>query len=458
MSQKVVDEIIVFTKRNIDIIKHPKITDAELRRHYGLDSSSLKKLEIFEFNNQLNLASSININVLTEEGTPKSIFLLINRLSDFQFLVPPVEFDLLSPINLELMFQYERIFKKLIAPIFLVGDQLPSSDFDVSSDSIESTNFHFVLHYKSGENIRFKKYTRFTIAQTREAVLAQILSKNGLFPKFYAVLEMRWEKIVKEFNQPYDFTPLGIFIENIPNSKNIEGIFASFYLTALRYPNRRSIGTITTFQKELLIVMNYLEKFEKFLNSISKEKKLITILGDADQGYKVWKKEFEEKLNRIRINIDLPDININDLTNDFQIIHGDCWLRQFVKSDEKIILLDLEDICYGHILYDLASLVNSLEQQNDYFKIIIAKETDEVNWIVDLKFSFMNFILEKIPSHLLKNFVLLRIMRMIHELDYILQYQPNLTWLIDVLTKRITTLTIKLHGKDLEYLELLRLE
>ena len=189
MSQKIIKNNVLFSKRNIIIVKHPKISNDELRRHYGLDSNSLDKLAIYSLSNQLNLASSINISILTEDGIIKSIFLLLTHISDIQFLIPPVEFDLLSPINLELIFQYERVFKERVAPIYLVGNNLPFSDFEVSTDSIESTNFHFILHYKTGENIRFKKYTRFTIAQTREAVIAQILSKNGLFPKFYSVIE-----------------------------------------------------------------------------------------------------------------------------------------------------------------------------------------------------------------------------------------------------------------------------
>ncbi|MFW9930620.1 MAG: hypothetical protein ACFFD1_14620, partial [Candidatus Thorarchaeota archaeon] len=79
----------------------------------------------------------------------------------------------------------------------------------------------------------------------------------------------------------------------------------------------------------------------------------------------------------------------------------------------------------------------SLEQQNDYFRIIIASEDVEKKWILNLKEAFMSIIYNLIPINEIKTFNSLRIMRMIHELDYILQYQPYLTWQIEIIQTRI---------------------
>ena len=49
-------------------------------------------------------------------------------------------------------------------------------------------------------------------------------------------------------------------------------------------------------------------------------------------------------------------------------------------------------------------------------------------------------------------------MRMIHELDYILKYQPYLTWQIEIMTNRTRKLAEMLEKKKFEYLELLNLE
>ncbi|MHA1984331.1 MAG: phosphotransferase [Candidatus Hodarchaeales archaeon] len=459
MSSESVEKVIILNKKTVQIIKHPKITDEQLRRHYGLDSNSLTDLDLFEYINQLNRVNAINITILIGKNKVKAIFLLLSQLSDIQFTFPPIEFDLINPHNLQLLFQYNDIFPNDILPVFFEGNELPNSDLTtVTTDSIESTNFHYILHFKTGEQIRFKKYTRYTIAQTREAILARILSEKGFYPKFYSILGIKWEKLALEIKQPYYYSPLGLFIENIQNPESIEEILSSLYLAALRNPNQRSIGTIKSYQRELQNVIDFLEQFENTLKSISRNEDLYNILGQPETGFKLWKNSFSKKLEKIENRLKLPSLNIDEITEDYQIIHGDCWLRQFVKSEGKVLLLDLEDIGYGHRLFDLASLVNSLEQQNDYFRVVIAKENDEINWIQDLKFSFMNFILEKIPQDMLRTFVILRIMRMIHELEYILQYQPYLTWQIEIMVKRTKSLTEKLQKEKFEYIELLNIE
>ncbi|MFW9929937.1 MAG: hypothetical protein ACFFD1_11145, partial [Candidatus Thorarchaeota archaeon] len=350
MERKDADPLYNFIRKIINVVRHPKLSSTDLRRHYKIEDSEFSNTSIYEFDKQLNLSSFLNIDLIYSKNDLIGIFILKNRLSDVQFLFPPIELDLLSPYNLQLFFNYFTVFKEDINPIIVIGSMTEFVDFTVIAQRIDSTNLHYILEFRNGEQIRFKKYTRFTRNQTHEAVIGNLLADHGFYPKIHSVIYLSFENILIDKKPPFNFLPLGIFMENLKESVTIESILGNIYLEAIKNPSSRTKSLINEFISIIGTVFKFLFDFEGILAITSENTLVKDIFDDKEIEYELWIDSFRKKFSNLPNFQNYPFEKIVIDKKEIQLIHGDCWLRQLIILNKEMYLIDLEDATFGHAL------------------------------------------------------------------------------------------------------------
>lgn len=437
---------ILFERVELAVIPHPKVPPLDVQRHFGINPSELAEAKVYKTKLELK-DSSLLITLLFFKGKIIGIFIIPEGSYNVQFPVPPIDFDFLGKNSFSTFFQL--IADNTIEyPLKITGSLPTFKDFSVTVDKLDVTNEHLLITLDQKVILRLKRYTRFTKAQIHEAFIGELLAKEGLFPQIYVIINLSWENVLIAENIGQKFNPLAIIMENLISTENVDTLTGNFYLQAIRSNN----VDIMQNQKELFIkflekVLNFLKKFENILAGISYiDKRVFDVFGQPEIGFHRWTRSFIPKYTRLKeIYNDLPSLATfrNILSAMFpyvkiQLIHGDCWLRQFIQcNNDRFYLLDLEDADWGHPLYDLACLTNSLEQQNDYFRIVISTEPHERKWIKELMETINAIVIKQILPEELNTFRICRTLRLIHELDYIVRFQPYLDWQIKTLEQRL---------------------
>ncbi|HKZ42224.1 MAG TPA: phosphotransferase [Candidatus Hodarchaeales archaeon] len=430
----------IFQKKDSRVLLHPRVPIEEIQRHYGIDHVVLTNSEIFEFRKQLNSTMTISFAIVVHRETLIGVFILRESSSDIQFPFPPLEWDLLGITNLESFQSYLRGQPFPLDPLLINGNEaLTRNLFRPRLEKIDTRNYHYIL----GKQLRFKRYTRFTVGQARELFLGRFLAEAGMFPKILGSVSLDWRKTFFDYRPDFDISPLGIFVEELPEAENFDSITGLFYIDILKSETNRNIGSIDALKSIIIELFSFLEEFESFLQKIV-DPDLLKYFGDRETGGKAWIREFKVKFERLREKgysfAAFPTIIFVP-----QLIHGDCWLRQFIRSGSRTFLLDLEDSGWGSVLFDFASLYNSLEEQNDYFRVIIAKTDYEREFLDKVNLGIREVLEEVLKNRDLKEFKTCRILRLIHELDYLVRFQPYLKWQINIIAGRL--------GRELNQLE-----
>ena len=437
---------ILFEAVETTVIPHPKIPFQDIQRHFGINPSSLTETKVYK--TKLALKDYLlEITILFYKGQIIGVFIIPEGCYNVQFPVPPTEFDFLGKNSFSTFFQL-IVNKEIKDPIRMIGFLPAFKHFSVTVDKLDVTNEHLLITLDQTTVLRLKRYTRFTKAQIHEAFIGELLAKEGLFPQIYAIISLSWENVIIPEHIGQKFNPLALIMENLLSTENVDIVTGNFYLQAIRSNNT----DIMQEQEEQFItflekILHFLKKFDTILADISQlDKQVFEVFGQPEIGFHRWTRSFIPKYNRLKeIYNDLPSLTVfSNILNamlpyiNIQLIHGDCWLRQFVCSNnERFYLLDLEDSNWGHPLYDLACLTNSLEQQNDYFRMVIATELNERKWIKKLIEAINTKINAQILPEELNTFRICRTLRLIHELDYITRFQPYLDWQIKILKQRL---------------------
>ena len=134
---------------------------------------------------------------------------------------------------------------------------------------------------------------------------------------------------------------------------------------------------------------------------------------------------------------------------DSGLIHGDIWMRQFAISpfSNQLRIFDFEDMKMGPKAYDFACQINSIAQQYEYFCI-----KSENNHLFSDEYgrTLIKIFISTLPSvssEFKREIQYCQNLRMIHELKYLLEYQPEENWLISYIKQQLISTFEKLKQK-----------
>ncbi|MCY3413218.1 MAG: hypothetical protein INQ03_16380 [Candidatus Heimdallarchaeota archaeon] len=281
-------------------------------------------------------------------------------------------------------------------------------EFTIKRDPLDVTNIHAIMF--ADKEYHLKVYANMQKAAI-ELEITKILANQGLYPE------------VQGYAKFDDHVAL-ILWDRVQDARNLDEstgkLYIDFYNNAISIvqlknqliDNFKAIITVLNqfwgiLEKKLLEVqnINWLEKIDHDWKILSSSEYYLSEMDPIKQELISWIK-----------------------TANFSPIHGDCWLRQFIKSD-KIYLLDLEDIVLGPREYDMAGVINSILQQAEYFSVAYPTK-DRISFRQMIKELIITFDL---PVNLRLGMKL----RALHELSYLLVHQKDLKWLIEFICNDI---------------------
>ncbi len=288
----------------------------------------------------------------------------------------------------------------------------------ISKLPIDATNLHYLIKTKTGQIYHMKEYTR-TKKGFVEASVSKALDDAQIVPKllFSFIIEINEEMhcLASLFEE---ITPMdnldamtGALFDKVLDNGDIDSILQPYL-----YYLRSAIATIRKFQESINVpgLKNKLRPFaislrDEFEAKLTRVKKYL-------QNWYQFHSPFISSLDKWEENFTAFEQQSSARLQEGQfLIHGDIWWRQFVFSEDKVILLDIEDIMVGNPEYDLASLSSGIANQIAYFFVERNANSEIVSQLWDRS---MQTIFEELPSF---DFSFL-IIRMIAELDYAISH------------------------------------
>lgn len=302
-------------------------------------------------------------------------------------------------------------------------------NFKIIKLPMDVTNTHAIL--RSGmKKYHLKIFVRINKTE-KELAITQQLAKLDLYP-----LVRGYVKI--------DGKPIVIIWDQLENGRNYDDYLGSMYSGVIK-----GFSSMTQFEEASFYsyktVVDTLRKFWETLNPAALDLQLT-----EDEARELWIQKLKKDLETIELGRDNIDAILglqDELTvwlkeTNFFVIHGDCWLRQFIRSQEATYLLDLEDVTLGPIGYDIGGLYNSILQQGKYFQDAYPERNDISKDMVKLCWNIIKeqkkFItVDTFDIDWEREIQLGMKLRAIHELAYLLNHQPELRWLIDFIITEI---------------------
>ncbi len=305
---------------------------------------------------------------------------------------------------------------------------------------IDVTNFHFIINTKE-KVFRLKWYSRPTKGY-KEFQIQKNIAEFQIAPNAEFLVAYR-EKAI-----------FGVY-EECQNIRNLDVLTGEKYIELIN--NRISPEQFLLEMKEIFIaITNIILRLQKIESSLL-EKKLVQPYSSLEwqknlnANWKIIKKSklftLEEK-NEIS-NLYLPLLREFLEETDSGLIHGDIWMRQFAISSfsNQLRIFDFEDMKMGPTAYDFACQINSIAQQYEYFCI-----KSENNHLFSDEYGqtlirIFNSTLPSVSSESKREIQCCQSLRMIHELKYLLDHQPEENWLISYIKQQLISTFEKLKQK-----------
>ena len=410
-----------------------KISPEVFTRHYGISNQvNWKNLNISNISIGKIPGNLIYIQVGEKKGDNLiEIFLWENKLPE------PSYFPLMEDITF-----FQTVLNVLKTPpyneITLIG-KIPRnwSITDLKPVKINVTNFHYTIKSED-KTYRLKWYSR-PEKGYKEFQIQENLAEFRIAPKTKFLVAYKKKAI------------FGVY-EEILNVRNLDDLTGEMYIELIN--NKISLDQFFIEIKRIFeAITKLLSRLQKVESSLL-DKKLI-----QPYSYLEWQKDLHDNWNVLeRSNLFNHDEKkrINDQylpllsrfleTTEPGLIHGDIWMRQFGMSQfsNHLRLFDFEDVRIGPKLYDYASQINSIKQQYEYFRIrnenrnIFSYEYNQT--LVETFLSTLTPIFGEVTREIQYN----QSLRMIHEIKYLLEHQPEEIWLLSFIKKELVTTFKKL--------------
>jgi thiamine kinase-like enzyme len=397
-----------------------------LKRHYGVENFS-------------NL-SNINFRDLNIGNIPgKLIFISAdNKLGNEELKI--FEWKEVDSLNLGfpftdnfgLMIQVlKSLNQKKYGELELTAFNTTTWNFtDFQPISIDVTNIHFLVKTDT-ETLRFKWYSR-PEKGFREYQLHEILASLNFVPEPVLMLS-------------YDNNAIFGLYKEISSIENLDNVTGNVYAELVAGKIK-----ISEFNSKIKVHLSEIAQLILQIMNLDKKPNIHNFFGKYDKEvwkqilYSNWEGIIESKIYNNLIEQNLTNNGLPLLANFLEhtrssVVHGDIWLRQFGfdKGSKQYYLFDFEEMSLGPRAFDIASILSSLLQQFEYFRLkkpnhefFTDKSADRlVAWfLTNIPFITESFITE------IKN---AQCIRMIHELNYLIHYQPNERWLIQFLKEQL---------------------
>ncbi|MHA1945613.1 MAG: hypothetical protein ACXAC6_13635 [Candidatus Hodarchaeales archaeon] len=412
-----------------------KISPEVFTRHYGvsnqinsisIDSSSIS---IGKLPGKLicNLIRDKNIRKVTEiylwqnKSSKPSYFPLTEELSFFQHVLSSLK-------------------NKSYGDITLIGNLPLNWDItNIKSVKIDVTNFHYTIETNE-RKYRLKWYSR-PKKGYREFQIQKILADFKIAPR-------------AEFLIAYNGKAIFGVYEEINDVLNLDTLTGEKYIELISEKI-----TPDQFFLEMRIIFTDITKIISRLQEVEVSllgKKLIQPYSPLKwqtnliDNWKAIKRSrfFNLEEEKIMNDIYLPLLSKFLKETDSGLIHADMWMRQFgmVPHTNQLQLFDFEDMQIGPKSYDIASQLNSISQQYEYFRSKNANlSVFSHECYQTLIKNFFSTLLPKF-SEITADIQYCQSLRMVHELKYLLDHQPDENWLLTFIKQELLVTLEKLRS------------
>ncbi|MHA2239052.1 MAG: hypothetical protein ACXAB2_11880, partial [Candidatus Hodarchaeales archaeon] len=322
----------------------------------------------------------------------------------------------------------------------LIGNLPQNWDINcIKSVKIDVTNFHYTIGTEE-RKYRLKWYSR-PKKGYREFQIQKILANFKIAPK-------------AEFLISYNDNAIFGVYEEINDVLNLDALTGEKYIGLIS----KKI-TPEQFFLEMRIIFTDISKIISSFQEVE-----ISLLGKKlIQPYSSlkWQTNLNDNWNTIKrakfFNLEeesrMSDIYLPLLSKflketDSGLIHADMWMRQFgmVPHTNQLQLFDFEDMQIGPQSYDIASQLNSIAQQYEYFRSKNANNNVFSHECYQtLIKNFFSSLLPKI-SEITTDIQYCQSLRMVHELKYLLDHQPEEIWLLTFIKNNLLSTLEKLRS------------
>lgn len=411
-----------------------------LERHYGIFHAAIRSVCVSELVNTGGFPGLlVKWQVHLQNGKSRPIYTwfssrMLNALRDqSKGLVSELVWENLDDLGLVFQMGALKGDQGDIAFIYEPTKALGLIQ-DVREFSEESTNQHYALTF-SQALIRGKIYSNLNKG-LKEVQTVSRLATAGIYPAIQASIS----------RLDLDRRPVGslaLFYDELNNPRNID------HLTGKAYS--KFLARETSVDECQVVLNEYLERAFSALARLHATLNQRSIIPDeAKNSFKHTREKMMREIKGGHFQTVSFESNENDglrrqLNRLFQLeraswIHGDVWWRQFIIDEEnQVYILDLEDLRIGFLGYDLGSWINSILQQAEYYaKDRAGRLRTQVKGIAK---TLVSNLWAKVQSHAQYKDVSRfeidtgRVMRSIHELNYLAAHQPTETWLIQFIDK-----------------------
>ena len=412
-----------------------KISPEVFTRHYGISNQvnsiniSSSSISIGKLPGKLicNQVQDKNISKLTE------IYLWKNKSSKLSYF----------PLTEDLSF-FKQVLSSLknrsYGDIALIGNLPQNWDItSIKSVKIDVTNFHYTIETKE-RNYRLKWYSR-PKKGYREFQIQKILADFKIAPRAEFLIAYNDKAIFGVYEEINDVLNLDTltgekYIELISNKITPEQFFLE-----MRVIFTDITKIISSLQK---VEVTLLEK--KLIQPYSPLKWQTNLIDNwkAIKRSKIFNLGEERRMN----DIYLPLLSKFLKETDSGLTHADMWMRQFgmVPHTNQLQLFDFEDMQIGPQSYDIASQLNSISQQYEYFRIKNANNNVFSHECYQtLIKNFLSTLLSK-SSKITTDIQYCQTLRMVHELKYLLDHQPEEIWLLTFIKQNLLITLEKLRS------------
>jgi hypothetical protein len=402
--------------------KFDNIPKEILKRHYGIESFSnlsniqLKELKIGDIPGKLIFISAEN-----KLGNEQIKIFMWEDNDSLSLGFPFSD-------NYGLLLRILRsLSKSNLGKLELSAEKNVNWNFiDFSPISIDVTNLHYLVKTPSQE-FRFKWYTR-PEKGFNEFKFHRNISDLNIAPQPMLMLAYKNNAIFGLYKEIGSISNLDTVIGDLYDEMLEEKIQITEFYSRMNFYLKQIAGLILKILnlKEKPIFQDLFEKYDK-----NEWKHILYSNWEGVLKSQIYSQSEQNKISDEYLPI-LMDYLDHTISN---VIHGDVWLRQFGidQASKNYYLFDLEEMSLGPRMFDIASLLSSISQQFEYFRL--KKPEHKV---------FIDNSSEKLIDMLLTNFPFLekdylteikhaQCIRIIHELNYLLNYQPNERWLIEFL-------------------------
>ncbi len=309
----------------------------------------------------------------------------------------------------------------------------------VESVKIDTTNFHYIIKIKE-RNFRLKWYSR-PKRGYREFQIQRILADFKIAPR-------------AEFLIAYNDKAIFGVYEEINNVHNLDALTGEKYIELIS-----NKITPNQFFLEMNVIFTDITKLISRLQEVESSllgKKLIQPYSPLkwqknliDNWKAITRSDFFNLVEKNKMNdIYLPLLSKFLKETDSGLIHADMWMRQFgmVPHTNLLRLFDFEDMQIGPKLYDVASQLNSIAQQYEYFRSRnVNNEVFSNECYLTLTKNFISTLQPKF-SGIKTDIHYCQSLRMIHEIKYLLDHQPEEEWLLSFIKQNLISTLEKLRA------------